>query len=268
MAQPWLRLYRGTVNNPKLQRLGLEVVGFWTNCLCLSDDDGRLPSVADIAWTMRLGETQVETFLATLQRNGLIVRVGNAGLRLHDWDDHQKSSDSSTDRVRKFRQKRQKLNEAHDETPCNVSETAQIRVDTDKNREEKIREAREQVRADPPEPQILAKPVLKKPSREVRGTRWPADAVVPDDWLGDGENARIEGQLPAIDLRAEATKFANYWAAKSGGGATKIDWKRTWINWALNAHGARNGQRISGKSQLEQLSDIARHGFAAARVID
>lgn len=136
MTQPWLRLYRGTVNNPKLQRLGLEVVGFWTNCLCLSDDDGYLPAVSDIAWSMRLNETQVETFLETLQRNNLVDAEEGGTLRLHDWSEHQKVSDLSTDRVRKFREKQQKTapqtEKPGHETPCNVSETVQIRTDTEK----------------------------------------------------------------------------------------------------------------------------------------
>lgn len=136
MTQPWLRLYRGTVNNPKLQRLGLEVVGFWTNCLCLSDDDGCLPSVSDIAWTMRLSETQVETFLETLQRNNLVDLEGDGVLRLHDWAEHQKVSDVSTDRVRKFREKQRQIELKSEvpvlETQRNVSETVQIRTDTEK----------------------------------------------------------------------------------------------------------------------------------------
>ena len=142
MSQPWLRLYRGTVNNPKLQRLGLEVVGFWTNCLCLSDDDGCLPPVADIAWSMRLNETQVETFLETLQRNNLVDAEGDGTLRLHDWSEHQKVSDLSTDRVRKYREKQRKTDDypalKQDETQRNVSETVQIRTDTDKKEEKNM----------------------------------------------------------------------------------------------------------------------------------
>lgn len=131
MAQEWLRLYRRTVNNPKLQKLGLEAVGFWTNCLCLSDDDGYLPNTADIAWAMRVSETEAETFLVTFQRNRLVLKDEHDRYRLHDWDEHQKRSDVSTDRVRKFREKRRKLNETADETSGettgNVSETAQSR---------------------------------------------------------------------------------------------------------------------------------------------
>jgi hypothetical protein len=246
--------------------LRLIFAGLWT----VADREGRFE------WKPRAIKLDVLPYdpidfaaaLEALASYGFVVKY-KVGARtfahIPSWHKHQQVN------VRESKSEIPAPVETGESTCMHMPEQVQVRGEQEQEQEQEgegVREAREQVRADPPEPQILAKPVLKKPSREVRGTRWPADAVVPDDWLEDGENARIEGQLPAIDLRAEATKFANYWAAKSGGGATKIDWKRTWINWALNAHGARNGQRNSGKSQLEQLSDIARHGFAAARVID
>jgi hypothetical protein len=80
-------------------------------------------------------------------------------------------------------------------------------------------------------------------------------------------NYRADSNHPPIDLRAEALKFANYWASKSGGSATKLDWKRTWLNWCLTAKGTENGRRIGPKSQLEQLADISRNGLRGS-VID
>lgn len=257
MAQEWLRLHRRTVNNPKLQRLGLEVVGFWTNCLCLSDDDGYLPAVSDIAWSMRVTETVTETFLVTLQRNNLVVREDDGRLRLHDWDDHQKRSDSSTDRVRKFREKRQKHTETQDETACNVSETVQSRTDTEKNREEKRREEREDAREKilaPLETEILPVSKSKKPKSETnRGTSWPPDAVVPDDWLAEAE-AVLELANKSRDVRVEALKFANYWAARAGEGGTKKDWKRTWLNWCLSDFGASKNGKANGQSRPTSLA--------------
>jgi hypothetical protein len=72
-----------------------------------------------------------------------------------------------------------------------------------------------------------------------KGSRWPADAIVPDQWIADGVDYRRDNGHSPIDLRAEALKFANYWASKSGGGATKLDWKRTWLNWCLTAKGTQ-----------------------------
>lgn len=122
-------------------------------------------------------------------------------------------------------------------------------------------EAREQVRATAQHEHPPASKTKKPRTETPRGTRWPADAVVPDDWISEGEAYREMGGLPQLDLRAEALKFANYWASKSGGNATKIDWKRTWLNWCLTAKGIQNGSRTGAKSQLEQLADIARNGL-------
>ena len=97
-----------------------------------------------------------------------------------------------------------------------------------------------------------------------RGTRWPSEAVVSEEWITEGAGYRELAGHPHIDLRAEALKFANYWASKSGGAATKIDWKRTWLNWCLQAKGQTNGPGFGRKSQLEQLADIV----AEARTID
>jgi Protein of unknown function (DUF1376) len=87
---------------------------------------------------------------------------------------------------------------------------------------------------------------------EKRATRWPADAVVPEDWFDAAATRRsAEGMLP-VNLTLQAELFTNYWASKSGKDATKIDWKRTWINWVLNAKGDGNGRgRAGSKSETE-----------------
>ena len=42
-------------------------------------------------------------------------------------------------------------------------------------------------------------------------------------------------KAPDADLTTETEKFINYWVAKSGKDATKLDWNATWRNWILNA---------------------------------
>lgn len=126
-ARPWLRLYRRTVDNAKLMPLGLEAVGFWTALLCLSDDDGYLPSPKAISWRLRIDETVTETFLKRFHETRLVTKEKDGRLRLHDWDEHQWSSDKSTDRVRKHREKRQK---EEGNTFHTVTETATKRRET------------------------------------------------------------------------------------------------------------------------------------------
>lgn len=71
-----------------------------------------------------------------------------------------------------------------------------------------------------------------------RGRRWNENESVPLDWIDAAYEKRKALGLPRVNLVIEAVKFANYWAAKSGKGATHVRWSMVWMNWALNAYGA------------------------------
>jgi hypothetical protein len=87
-------------------------------------------------------------------------------------------------------------------------------------------------------------------------TRWLPDAIVPDDWITDAEQARIKNGLPKINLRLEAEKFANYWTSASGRNAAKLDWKRTWLNWALADDKRNAGRTVSSSHPFGILGEI------------
>jgi Protein of unknown function (DUF1376) len=72
-----------------------------------------------------------------------------------------------------------------------------------------------------------------------KGTRWPPDQVVPPDWRQAAGMKRAEHGLAIIDVDLAAEQFKNFWIAKSGQGATKVDWHLTWINWALRTENPR-----------------------------
>lgn len=60
---------------------------------------------------------------------------------------------------------------------------------------------------------------------------------LPDDWKLSHKNtdhARGEG-LTEVEMAKEAVKFRNFWHAKSGAGATKMNWDSTWHNWCIEA---------------------------------
>jgi hypothetical protein len=89
-----------------------------------------------------------------------------------------------------------------------------------------------------------------------RGTRWPSEAVVSEEWIEEAAKKRDEMGLCAIDMRYEAERFQNYWAAKSGGAAAKVDWKKTWMNWATDKEKTDNGKR---SHQGEKRSSTDQH---------
>lgn len=86
-------------------------------------------------------------------------------------------------------------------------------------------------------------PTTTEVDKRVRATRWHPDAAITQDWLDHALMARRRNMLPDIDLLLEAEKFANHWSSASGARASKLDWHKTWINWALKAEGARHGKQ-------------------------
>lgn len=61
-------------------------------------------------------------------------------------------------------------------------------------------------------------------------------ARIPDDFAVTAEMvAWARERAPHVDGRLETEKFVNYWSSKSGAGATKLDWVKTWKNWLLTA---------------------------------
>jgi hypothetical protein len=74
-----------------------------------------------------------------------------------------------------------------------------------------------------------------------RAHRLADDWTVPDDWI---DWAVAERRWSPTDAREEAEIFANYWQARSGAGAAKLDWRKTWQNWV------RTSRRPNGDYRL------------------
>ena len=129
-SDPWLRFYVRTLNNPKVQRLSSGDFKGWVNLLCLAKEyDGALPPVEDVAFRLRLSKRKVTSLLKSLRFNGLVD-----GDRMHDWDEMQHPSDSSTERVR---QHRERAKEPPRNVSSNVPVTVQRRVEESRRETEK-----------------------------------------------------------------------------------------------------------------------------------
>ena len=132
-SDPWLRFYVRTLNNPKVQQLADSDFKGWVNLLCLAKEtDGVLPSAADVAYRLRLSERKAKSLLTTLRNNGLID-----GDAMHDWHDLQYKSDSSTERVKRYRERSGNVTSNGDETFQKRPRSEQIR--TEKSRSEDAR---------------------------------------------------------------------------------------------------------------------------------
>ena len=126
-SDPWLRFYVRTLNNPKVQRLPSGDFKGWVNLLSLAKEyDGSLPPIADIAFRLRLSKRKAETLLKSLRSNGLIDDD-----KMHDWDEMQYHSDSSTERVKRHRERKEHHVDISSNVSSNVSETVQSRTETE-----------------------------------------------------------------------------------------------------------------------------------------
>lgn len=84
-------------------------------------------------------------------------------------------------------------------------------------------------------------PTGKPVGASQRANRLPKDFSVPPDWRAW---AVQELGIPRQATDTEAAKFVDYWHAKSGRDATKLDWQATWRNWCRNARQARPARTV------------------------
>jgi hypothetical protein len=100
-----------------------------------------------------------------------------------------------------------------------------------------------------PLPSPLPTPLVDaSPTGKAKAKRLSPEWQLPKPW---GEWALESMAWDAATVRLEAEKFKDYWTAKSGKDATKLDWEATWRNWCRSARPAK-------QSFAQQAADIAR----------
>lgn len=140
MAQgPWFRVYSELIDNKKVQSLPDKYFRWCLNLWCLSKlNGGPIGTVDFVAWRLRRRPAEAIDAINYLIKARLLERRPDGSCWPHDWQEHQFSSDSSTDRVKQFRERRTKQ-------LCNVSlerygnALEQNRTDTEQNRTEQNR---------------------------------------------------------------------------------------------------------------------------------
>ena len=117
----WFRMYDEVLDDPKVQRLSGDDFKAWVNLLALtSRNNGKLPAIDCIAFSLRETEDAVSTILSRLLDAGLIEcrQGGPHGNHYapHNWTKRQYKSDISTERVKRFRERSKAASEAPHET--------------------------------------------------------------------------------------------------------------------------------------------------------
>lgn len=140
MSNPWIRLYRESLHDPKIVTLSDRQHRAWHNLLLIADDAGMLPPMRNVASHMRVSITEATQLVAELIEAELVdveAIDGPSVYRLHGWSKRQYVSDSSTERSRKFRAKSRCNEDATlQKRPCNVAETAAQRPQTSESESE------------------------------------------------------------------------------------------------------------------------------------
>lgn len=133
----WFRMYDELLDDPKVQRLSGDDFKGWVNLLALaSRNGGKLPSIADIAFALRETENAVSTLLERLLNGGLIEPRSGGANGMHyapyKWNERQYKSDTSTDRVKRFRERSKPVTETPPDTETETEDTlAKANADSD-----------------------------------------------------------------------------------------------------------------------------------------
>ncbi len=126
----WFRFYAETLDNAKVQQLSAKIFKLWVNLLCVgADRAGELPELSKLAFRIREPETQLSRDIQTLIEQNLVDVDSTGTYMLHDWNEWQRETDVSTDRVRRYREKMKrdtKRNETVTETPSEENRIEQI----------------------------------------------------------------------------------------------------------------------------------------------
>ena len=141
-ALPWLRLYTETIDDEKLGLLAFEDRWHFIALLCLKGK-GILDSEPDTEMLWRKAALKMGLTVAELEK--VVSRL--ARMKLIDcktlqplaWNDRQAQSDSSTERTRKYREKKRAINGKHGGDDAETSQERPsdgLEEDTDKDKED------------------------------------------------------------------------------------------------------------------------------------
>jgi hypothetical protein len=102
----WFRFYADAMRNPKVMRLSDKDFRLWVRLLAVaSENDGHIAPAGDLRMVLAMRQDYLEGGLKRLLNGGLIDPL-TTGYEPHGWSKYQYKSDVSTDRVQRFRAKR------------------------------------------------------------------------------------------------------------------------------------------------------------------
>ena len=112
-----------------------------------------------------------------------------------------------------------------------------------------------------PPPTSSVAPPDDQPTLTRRGNR-----IDPEFVPSEQSRTSILTEHPNVDLRREHAKFIDFWTAKTGKDATKLDWDATWRNWMRRAaeHHPANGT----SRRQQETDDLFARAYARAEAAE
>ena len=135
MAGRWFRFYAKAMRDPKVMKLSDKDFRLWVELLSIAaENDGQIPPLDDLKHVLRRRLDHLKGGVDRLISGGLIDPL-EGGYEPHHWDKFQYKSDTSTDRVKKYREKRNVSETPPDtetDTEVSVAKATAANDDSDK----------------------------------------------------------------------------------------------------------------------------------------
>jgi hypothetical protein len=137
MSGRWWRAYSRARHDPKLLKLSDKDFRWWFNLVCVAaDNGGALPYIRDLAAEFRTSEQTITVAIERLRLAGLFEIEGEPGPDVryiaHNWNVLQYVSDSSSNRVKRFRERQLNDDETFQKRPQRTETEAETETDSKK----------------------------------------------------------------------------------------------------------------------------------------
>lgn len=210
----------------------------WITMLAMADSKGRVwASIPGLANRARVTVQQVENALITFKSPDHYSRTpDNEGRRVEDIDggwrllNHEKyrgirDEESIKESKRRYINERRKAEKSVENVEQKILQSNSVEL------------CRYNAEADTEAYTDKTKPKVK--SVGASATRLPAD------WTpSDAEIDYCKTQRPDLIVEKVVENFSDYWHAKGGAAARKVDWSATWRSWVRNEKAVN--QRVNG----------------------
>lgn len=110
-------------------------------------------------------------------------------------------------------------------------------------------------------PPVPSRPDPTRPDPLVSGGAAKRGTRIPDPFVVTPEMAAwAKARTPLVNGRLATERFINFWTAKTGKDATKLDWLRTWQNWLLKDQEQREARGGVKPSKDERALSVVEMG--------